>query len=338
MTGPIPSPLTQQSVVPIMDGGWYVSAGVPFNIPFRNAYDFFEIYNYTQYALGSGSSQVIRSYWQNGMPAASAFADEKTATTLATQGSVVTTGGYTLIDTSNSFGSSNLGAPVTSTGITNATPPVVAVSSTAGMVAGQTWRVTQSTGALQLSGMDFTIGTIVTNTSFALSYMIAQGSAATSAVVTQVNNQSLYYPRKRFITNITAATSAVITLSVTHGYNVGEFVQFLVPPVYGAKYSALLNGVRGQITAINTSTNTITVNIDTSSAPSFAFPLTTNVPFTFAQTIPTGELPNLINSATYNTGVLEMNVGSNVCGASLDVLYWKGWKAFRYAYGVLPTS
>src|SRR5690606_30964450 len=106
------------------------------------------------------------------------------------------------------------------------------------------------------------IGNLVANTSVELSYMVAPGSAATSATIRKVNYQPIYYPRRRFITAITKASSAVVTLSVTHGLTVGQRVVFNVPAAFGMTE---INSLRGQITAINTTTNTVTVNIDSTS-------------------------------------------------------------------------
>lgn len=345
MSGPVQSSLTQQTTQTVIDGGYVTSAGVPFAIPLREGYDFFELINLTQMATTEDPGVVVKSEWQNGFSTVQSssvpiqgIVYSKTTSTNALNGSVVTAGGFEMQDTSGQFTSGNLGPLIASTGITNAAPPVVSVASTTGIVAGQVYRVTSSTNAMQIAGMDFTIGTVVTNTSFALQYMVAPGSAATSANVQQINFQPLYYPRKRYIVSITNAFPCVVVLSVTHGYNVGEFVQFEIPSVYGTGISSGLNQVRGEITAINLSTNSITVNLDTTAMGAFTFPVNSDVPFTFAQTVPTGEIPQNSNSATYNTGVLQMYCGSAVCGASGDVMFWRGTKAFRYSYGVIPTS
>jgi hypothetical protein len=183
--------------------------------------------------------------------------------------------------------------------------------------------------------MDFTIDTIVANTSFNLAYMGAPGDAAPGAgTYRRIAYNAMYAPRRRLITNVTQATSAVVTLSVTHGYVVGEKIQFVLPVIYGMKE---LNGLVGEITAINTTTNTITVNIDTSAFTAFTFPRASSVPFTFAQTVPSGEIPTLISSATANKAVLGIQLGSAVVGSASDVMYWRAYKAFRYSTSI-PTA
>lgn len=60
-------------------------------------------------------------------------------------------------------------------------------------------------------------------------------------------------------------------MTVGHGMIVGQKVKLSVPAEYGM---AEINGLEGNVTAINTTNNTITLDIDSSSFSAFAFPAT----------------------------------------------------------------
>ena len=310
--------------------GWFTSGGVPFNIPLRGTPTKFSLMNYTQMATTANPGKIVQSGWQDGFASGYAWKYTKTNSTDALNGSVATSGGYTLINTIDQ----TLGANVVVSGITNAAPPVASTASTANLIDGDTVRILTATGAPQIAGMDFTIDNLVANTSFELIYMQAMGSAATGGSYRKVYYDKVYSPRSRLITNITQATSAVITLSVTHGYVVGEKVQIYVDPVFGMSQ---INGKYGKITAINTTTNTITVDINTTGFTAFAWPVAADYPFTFAQTVPVGEIPTITTGSNVNEAMIALNVGSSVCGAANDVLYWEAQFAFEYFEGVLPS-
>jgi len=310
--------------------GFYTSGGVAFNVPLRFSPDRFSILNYTQMATTQNPGRVVKSEWRRGFLGGYAYTGTKTNSSSAMNETIATSGGYTLINTIDQ----TLGSAVTLTAITSATPPVVSTASTAGLIAGDTVRIVTATGARQIAGMDFTIGTIVTNTSFELSYGVAMGAAVTAGSYRKVFYDPVWAPRRRYITAITQAASAVVTLSVTHDYQVGEKIQFFL----GAQYGMIqLNGKVGRITAINTTTNTITVDIDTSGFTAFAFPGDSTYPLTFAQTVPVGEIPTVTTGVTANEAIIAINVGSAVCGAASDVLYWEASKSFEYYSGTLPV-
>lgn len=310
-------------------GGYYTSGGVSFNIPLRASPKEFSILNYTQMATTQNPGRVVRSQWNYGFADGYAWTGTKTNSTSAMNETIATSGGFTLINTVNQ----TLGSVVAVTGITNATPPVASTGSTAGLVAGDTVRIITATGARQIAGMDFTIDTIVANTSFNLAYGVAMGAAVTAGSYRKVYYDPVWAPRRRYITNITKAAQAVVTLSVTHGYQVGEKIQFFL----GADYGMIeMNGKVGKITAINTTTNTVTVDINSSGFTTFAFPGDSAYPLTFAQTVPVGEIPTVTTGVTQDEAMIAINVGSAVCGSANDVLYWRALVPFEYYEGVLP--
>jgi uncharacterized protein YjdB len=121
-------------------------------------------------------------------------------------------------------------------------------------------------------------------------------------------------------------------MSVTHGYSVDEVVRFSVPSVFGMTQ---LDGLTGKITAVNTTTNTITVDINSSAFTAFAWPAASSAPLTFAQVIPLGaEGTNSVSDATDNVSILGMELGAGAdgpAGSASDVIYWRAGKAFSVA-------
>lgn len=93
---------------------------------------------------------------------------------------------------------------------------------------------------------------------------------------------SVYTPFVTGISAITQANPAVITTSVNHGFVIGNEVTFQIPNGWGMLQ---LNGLSGYITAI--SSNTITVNINTSTFDAFVVPATSHI--SPAQVIPAGD-------------------------------------------------
>lgn len=321
----------------IIQQGSFTSTGANVTLAIRSDVDWIQVYNYTQFAAGTGSAQVVWSYWQRGMAAGTGLAYTKTASTLAAIPAALTGGaGFTLIDSSASL-PGPLNATITA--ISNASIPVVTNTGTNGLVAGNVVKLINVAGAQQLGGYDFTVGyNTLSTTTFSLDYM-AQIVAGTTGSWRLIPYSPLFYPSRRRITKITKASSAVITMSVTHGYTVGQAVRIVVPAAFGM---VEINNLVGNITAINTNTssgNSITVDIDSTSFTTFAFPLSSTVAFTPAEVIPVGEDTALANSlavnvlgdSTINTGyigiILNGGAGSPA-GANADVVYWVAGKSF----------
>lgn len=99
---------------------------------------------------------------------------------------------------------------------------------------------------------------------------------------------------KPFICNIIAITqalNAVVTVSIAHGFTVGNQVQFFIPPRYGMSQ---INFMKAIVIALDTFT--VTVNINSTNFDPFSIP--TPMPFVvldLAQIAPIGD---------YNAGFL----------------------------------
>lgn len=294
--------------------GEFVSDGLVRNLSLPSGYQRFSLVNLTDVGSSAAATPVMRAQAVQGMAAGSAYLNLKTngAATLQLE-SMISSDGFTFVADSGSVG---LSSPVALTGITNAAPPVVSTASTAGLANGDIVRLSNTTGALNLAGIDFTIGSLVANTSFELSYMVAPGAPAVAGDWVRIPFDSRYYPRNRVVTAITQAAQAVITMSVTHGFTVGQAVRLVVPAACGM---VEMNGLLATILAVDLVNNTITVNVDSSGFTAFAFPssATAAAGVTFAQVVPVGEAAtapyqNLLDDATYNTSFRGVIVGTGV--------------------------
>jgi hypothetical protein len=340
--------------------------------------DWMRVWNYTQVGTAGAATPNSAGYdffWQRGMPAGAATVRYKTVTTNAGVDDLILSGGFTLWDPSGqSAGALPLmGNPVNiTTSTTNATRPVVTVSTTTGVSVGTIVRLAGTT-LPSINGIDFYVGAVTSGVSFTL---LTAGSAlannpgtANSLVAgnyTIVNYNALYYPRKRYITNITKATNAVVTTSVPHGMTPGQEIRIHIPVLITAGAAVGMTQIDNAQATILTVTDdlTFTINIDTSGYSTFAWPTTAQSPSSFPQMVPFGEdtatalvstgnmVPSIgglqihgtqtgiLADSTVNTGYLGMLLGTGAAGVVLgtaitgpagttaaDVVYWIAGKA-----------
>lgn len=322
----------------IIQQGKFTSAGVAKTLTIRSDFDYIEVDNETALAQ-AGSDLGYHFQWQRGMTNGRGIVWSKLGTVAndpVTVAQIAANAGFTVVDSSvQAPGTLN----ATITAVSNAAIPVVSNSGTNGLVAGDIVRIINVSGAQQLGGYDFTVGyNTLSSGTFSLDYM-AQIVAGTTGSWRKINFDPIFYPRHRYITKITAATSAVVTMSVTHGFTVGQAVRFIVPAAFGM---VEMDGLQGTITAIDTTTttgNTITVDIDSSAFTTFSFPLTAAVPFSPALVVPIGEdtaealdaSQQLLADATRNTAFIGVKLAagnSSPAGNTSDVIYWRAYKAF----------
>jgi len=322
----------------------------------------FEVWNETQFGSAAANTNMVAAYWYKDMLNGSAFVNNKASGSAAgVTLNMVTTNGFTLIDPNGP----QLQAAKTGTAITAANPAVVTMTSH-GYSVGDVVRLTNTTGMLQIAGLDFTVTAVGSANSFTLGYLNASGFAAPATAVTarKLNFQSLYVPRRAQITAVGTATSlgvsgagtsTILTLAVANQFTVGQAVRIYVPTSFiTAGSNPFVNpGILGTastsqqivaatITAIGTAdaggiTNTITVNID-STGTTVAFPTSavaaTGIQFPFVE--PVGEAAttsagvvnpqNLLDDRTQNVGNYIMQLGSSVYGVASDTLRWFCWR------------
>ena len=326
----------------IIQQGRFTSNGSNQTIQVRSGIDWMRVYNYTVAANNQTTAVGVEYYWQLGMPQGGGLEYKKSnAANAANLEVALASGGFTLVDSSvQNPGALNNGSTGISA-VSNATPPVVTVGSTAGMAAGSVVRLFNVTNGQQVGGMDFTVGyNTFSGTTFSLDYMPSLGAGVGAAGSFRVIPfDPIFYPRRRYMTKVTTGSTTVVTMSVTHGYQVGQAVRFVVPAAFGMTQ---LDGLIGNITAIDTTTttgNSITVDIDSSGFTAFAFPASTAVPVSFAEVVPVGENTavalnagaDILSDSTLNTAYIGMILGAGAngpAGQNNDVVYWVAGKSF----------
>lgn len=276
------------------------------NIAIPSGTDWLYVYNYTQAGINGAANTGINFYWQRGMAAGTGMVWYKTVAGVAllSQDTYVS-GGFTLLDTSlNAPGVSNA-----LTGITAANPPVVTTAATLPAV-GSVVRIINPNNQAQIGGLDFTVTAAGGGTFTIGNINLSNSTATTAGFWRQIPFDPIFYPRRRYVTFVRAAAQAVIYLSVTHQYAVGQIVRLSFPggsAVWGT-YAAL-DGIQATITAVNVAragtepnnagtANNIQVNVDTSAFGAWnvfgaganqGYPAAGLVPFTPAAIIPEGE-------------------------------------------------
>lgn len=344
--------------------GSFLSTGVNVKIPLPSSVDYFKTVNLTQMATASPSVCVAGEWFGGGTVNANSGLRWKKSGSSAI-----------LIDAFSTSSASNGFTYVTSvpvieaqganaiTAITAANPAVV--SQTNSYNNGDIVYIYNTTGDLTIGGMPFQISSASGSgyTLLGLANVAGNGLAAATAGFTRRVSPALAVdPQYLFITNISAATSAVVSTSVDPSayYVVGNKIHFSVPSSFGMTQ---INGLTGTITAINAVSATanigaynVTVNIDSSAFTAFAFPATTTSPTSalFATFAPAGSSTqqNYLTGAftgyefqktPFHTGqftpyMLVAGGANSPAGANADLIVWQGYKMETCFYSGTGTA
>lgn len=319
--------------------GSFTSNGTSRDIVLRSDVDWMRVYNQT--ALTQATADLAYEfYWQRGFAQGGGFGWTKLGTVAndpVTVGALAANTGFFLIDSSITLP----GAAIAATAITNVIQPVVATANTGSLVTGSIVRLERDTALPNLMGFDFEVDTVVANTSFTMRYPLANAPGAAGAgdgFYRHIPFDPIFYPRHRFVINISNAVQAVVTTSVSHGYTIGQEVRMRVPSSFGMTQ---INDVHATIVAVTP--GTFTLNVDSTAFTAFAFPDTTAnpalYPFDWAQVIPMGQDTgvsltqgvDILADATRNTAFLGMRLmggAGSPGGANNDIMYWIAGKSF----------
>jgi len=306
----------------VVASGSFTSAGAVKDIALRSDFDIFECYNYTQAATTQTTGRGCAFRWQRGFADNAGMMWTKEDSGNALDLEVITSGGFLRVDESVQAPE----AAVTGTAITAANPAVVTATSH-GYAVGDRVRIGGSTGMLQIGGYEFTVTAVADANTFTLGYLDASGfaAAATALSARRIPNDPLYAPSKNWITGISQAASAVVTLSVTHGLAVNDEVRLSVPAACGMVEA---DGLAGKVTAV--ATNTVTLDIDSSGFTAFALPASASAGSP-ALLIPFGvDSTNSVAQALDNDAQILMRLGAGAdgpAGSSSDVIYWEAKKS-----------
>ena len=134
-------------------------------------------------------------------------------------------GGFTLYDPSGQDQAALplVGPAVAVSAATNATRPVVTHTADSTVVVGSVVRMS-NTAQTDVNGIDMVVGTVTSATQFTLltatnPLATAPGAIGGAGFYRVINYNPLYYPRSRYVVNITQAVNAQVSTSVAHGSN-----------------------------------------------------------------------------------------------------------------------
>ncbi len=254
----------------ILDGGSFTSTGAGVKVLLPGSADYFKTWNINQ-ITAANPNKVVTGEWFGSKFGAGASAADKGLKWVKTTGmlqSEFASGGFTYVETSPVVEAQNAAAI---TAITAASPAVVTQNSH-GYSDGDILRLYLVTAMQQISGMDFQISTVNAN-DYTLIGLRAAGflAAATAGFTRRISKYNAVDPEFLYITEITKANSAVVRTSIdpTNYYAVGMKIRFSVPSIFGMSE---IDGLTGTITALSSANYTMTVDINTSSFTTFAFP------------------------------------------------------------------
>lgn len=211
---------------------------------------------------------AIESWFKSGMTQGSAKTKDQAVTTGILSTNVVTTGGFTFIDTANP----PVYAALATTAITaSAGTFIVTMANTGNIAVGDWVLLYATTGALQIAGYKFQVTAVTANTSITLGYMASSGiTFAADATAGQVKKYipNRMYPRTSLIANITAATQAVVSFTGKNDYTPGEILSFRVPEEFGMQEMDL---VQARVLTVTNSATVSSVTLDWNSSGYTAF-------------------------------------------------------------------
>lgn len=328
--------------------------------------DWVKVSNFTQWgtvgAAGGAYFNAVANanvgfefFWQRGMAAGTGLVSYKAAATSVGSMDTMVSGGFTLYDPSGQTAGALplLNAPVATTASTNATQPVVSTGNTAGISVGSVVRMS-NTAQSDVNGIDMVVSAVTANTNFTLlgaSNALANvpGAIGGAGFYRLVNFDPLFYPRRRYVTNITRAVNAVVSTSIAHGLTPGQEVRFNIPAISGMvqlnsdpnNLNFPTGSVVQPIVLSVIDDFSFTINIDTTAYTAFTWPTIAQQPSSFPIVVPFGEdtatslsvlgaqVPSvggqqifntntgLLADSTVNTGFLGMILGTGGNGLAL---------------------
>lgn len=304
--------------------GTFTSDGNPRDLNLGFVPTYFRLWNETAFDSTANPGVTKIAWWNQGMAAGEAFTVRNTNGAATDQSDFLTANGFT----TRTGVEEVLGSALSTGGaITQANPASVTITSH-GLQTGDVVRLYGTTGMLQVAGIDYVITRTGANTFTILVDSSGFAAAATAATIRQVLVPRAFDPRVRIIINITAANPAVITTSTNHGYAAGERIRIRVPSGWGMTEA---NDVL--VTIASVTATTITTDLDTSSGfTTFAYPTSAAAAagISYPQVVPVGEDADILTGALDNTAFAGIRLGSSVCGANSDIIYYVAERSAIY--------
>lgn len=326
--------------------GYFTSGGVAkfLELPFLP--DQIEIWNLTKWGTNTNHLVNYATGFANSA-AGTAYATVETGDT-ELDNVTITSGGFSFINADTyRYGPT---IALAATFVTKAAAAVVTTASPHGLQTGDAVLLYGTTSMLQISGQVYTV-TVLSTTTFSIPVNSSGfASAATAGFMKKVLYPDLYIPYGCVITNITAASSAVITTGVNHGFVVGQEVFISVPSQWGMVEIDTLqfnqnNVIPQQAYVTAVTANTITVNINSTAFTAFAYPtsavaaLSINFPMVFGigdqnsgatnavtplpVVPPAITIPGAFYANTRQGVLIGTGDGTTIMHATSDVIRWR---------------
>lgn len=309
----------------------FTSDGARRLIDLPSAADYFAVRNLTNEALvGDGTRGVKFEWFLNQTADGAQLRTFKTAAANTLEMTSDASGGFTYVTALP-----NVEAAVAGTIITQANP-AVCTANAHGYSNGDRVRMTNNAVMKQLSGLEFTVSNVTANT-FELAGLDTSNAAIfpaaeTGFVVRRLSSIGRVEPKFLYVTAVSQANPAVVTVSTAHNYVVGQRVKFNIPSSFGMQE---LNQKKVTITAVGA--YTLTLDLNSSAFSAFAFPLAALSPNAalFAVAASSGQRNSYnIDEVPYRSGqnvpYMQLEAGSaSPAGATGDVMLWQAWKAFN---------
>lgn len=208
--------------------------------------------------------------------------------------------------------------------VTTANPATVECANH-GYATGDRVRIYDTTDMRQIAGMDFTIEKIDTEFFFLKNLdSSAFAAPATGGFARRLPSLGEVVPESLFVTKVTQAAQAVVTMSVDHTYQVGQLLTLSVPATFGMSE---LDGVTAKVVARDDAT--VTLDVDSSSYTPFAFPASSPLPQGFATIAPAGQRNAYdVEDVPFHTGQFYpyMHLGPALVGSAGEEYEWEAWK------------
>jgi hypothetical protein len=315
-------------------------------IPLPSGADYFVTTNLTKMASAS-TTGCVRGEWFGGGETTTGFLSKNDGlqwskssgnAILIESFSVAGVAGFTYV---NKYPDPE--AALTGTTITNASPAVATVTNT--YSEGDTVIIYNAVGMQQISGMAFTISS-VSGSGFTLLGLNTPGSAATSFKVRRIAPFARVEPQYLYVTAITQAVGAQVTVSQANLVYLGQKLGFTIPASYGMvqlNNFYLPQNLPVVVTSIVDAYN-FTINVDTTGFTAFALPASSGSPTTqlFATVAPAGQSTQYnpitgvqtgynFNQIPFHTGqfipymYLPAGVGSPA-GQANETIMWQAYK------------
>lgn len=344
----------------IITGSSFTSTGVGVKIPLPSSADYFKTWNMTQIAA-SNPNTVIMGEWfgpKFGVGASAAGLGVQTVKTTSNLTSNFSAGlGFTYV-TSVPVVEAQAANAITNISAVN--PAVVNQTNTYSN--GDVVRIYNTTGMLQIGGMDFQISS-VSGSQYTLLGLPATASNGFAAVATAGNTRRIstfgaVEPEFLYITNITPGSgivgggtgTSIVTTSVDPSlhYVVGMKIYMSVPQSFGMTQMNTLTGKILGVNAVSAASNigayNLTIDIDSSTFTAFAFPASTASPTAplFATLSPAGASTQLDPVTLVQTGydftkqpfrtgqfvpyMFLAGGAQSPAGANADIINWQAYK------------